>query len=40
MANIQAARLIGNLHRLSEFGRYKTGVHRPSYSAEDMAARY
>jgi len=40
MPNIQAARLIGNLRRLSEFGRYKTGVHRPTYSAEDMAARY
>ena len=39
MPNIQAARLIGDLRRLSEFGRYKTGVHRPTYSAEDMAAR-
>ena len=39
MLNIQAARLIANLRRLSEFGRYKTGVHRPTYSAEDMAAR-
>src|SRR5215469_18607558 len=40
MANIQAARLIGNLRRLSEFGRYKTGVHRVKYSGEDMAARH
>jgi beta-ureidopropionase / N-carbamoyl-L-amino-acid hydrolase len=40
MPNIQAARLIGNLRRLSEFGRYTTGVHRITYSAEDMAARH
>src|SRR5215831_19686817 len=40
MANIQAARLTGNMRQLSEFGRYKTGVHRPTYSAEDMAARH
>ena len=39
MPNIQAVRLVGDLRRLSEFGRYKTGVHRPTYSAEDMAAR-
>jgi len=40
MPNIQAARLVGDLCRLSEFGRYKTGVHRLTYSAEDMAARH
>jgi N-carbamoyl-L-amino-acid hydrolase len=40
MPNIQAARLIMELRRLSEFGRYETGVHRPTYSAEDMAARH
>jgi beta-ureidopropionase / N-carbamoyl-L-amino-acid hydrolase len=40
MPKIQAERLIGDLRRLSEFGRYKTGVHRPTYSAEDMAARH
>jgi N-carbamoyl-L-amino-acid hydrolase len=39
MPNVQAERLIGNLRRLSEFGRYETGVHRLTYSAEDMAAR-
>jgi N-carbamoyl-L-amino-acid hydrolase len=27
------------LKRLAEFGRYKTGVHRPTYSAEDVASR-
>jgi N-carbamoyl-L-amino-acid hydrolase len=40
MPNIQGRRLIGDLRRLSEFGRYKTGVHRLTYSAEDMAARH
>ena len=25
--------------RLAEFGRYKTGVHRPTYSPEDVASR-
>jgi N-carbamoyl-L-amino-acid hydrolase len=40
MPNVQAARLISELRRLSEFGRYKTGVHRITYSAEDMAARH
>jgi N-carbamoyl-L-amino-acid hydrolase len=28
------------LRRLAEFGRYKTGVHRPTYSAEDVASRH
>jgi N-carbamoyl-L-amino-acid hydrolase len=40
MPNINPARLIDNLRRLSEFGRYKTGVHPPTYSADDMAARH
>ena len=38
MPNIRAVRVISELRRLSEFGRYETGVHRPTYSAEDMAA--
>jgi N-carbamoyl-L-amino-acid hydrolase len=40
MPRINPARLLGDLRRLAEFGRYKTGVHRPTYSAEDMAARH
>jgi N-carbamoyl-L-amino-acid hydrolase len=40
MPAIDGARLLGDLRRLAEFGRYKTGVHRPTYSAEDMAARH
>lgn len=39
MATIDGERLLGDLRRLAEFGRYRTGVHRPTYSAEDMAAR-
>ena len=31
--------MIADLKRLAEFGRYKTGVHRPTYSPEDMASR-
>ncbi|MGH6799293.1 MAG: Zn-dependent hydrolase, partial [Roseiarcus sp.] len=33
-------RLLGDLRKLAEFGSYKTGVHRPTYSTEDMAARH
>jgi len=39
MPIIQGARLLGDLHRLADFGRYKTGVHRPTYSKIDMEAR-
>jgi beta-ureidopropionase / N-carbamoyl-L-amino-acid hydrolase len=39
MPAIDGERLLGDLRRLAEFGRYQTGVHRPTYSAEDMAAR-
>lgn len=39
MPTIDGARLLADLKRLAEFGRYRTGVHRPTYSAEDMAAR-
>ncbi|MDX1540604.1 MAG: hydantoinase/carbamoylase family amidase [Geminicoccaceae bacterium] len=39
MPTIDGERLLGDLRRLREFGRYKTGVHRPTYSDEDVAAR-
>jgi N-carbamoyl-L-amino-acid hydrolase len=39
MPAIDPGRLLGDLRRLAEFGRYKTGVHRPTYSPEDVAAR-
>ena len=39
MPEINPDRLLGDLRRLADFGRYKTGVHRPTYSPEDVAAR-
>jgi len=40
MPRIDAGRTIADLRRLAAFGRYKTGVHRPTYSPEDVAARH
>jgi N-carbamoyl-L-amino-acid hydrolase len=40
MPKINAERVMADLRRLADFGRYKTGVHRPTYSADDMAARH
>ena len=37
--SIDGTRLLADLHRLREFGAYKTGVHRPTYSAIDMKSR-
>ncbi|MGE3989171.1 hydantoinase/carbamoylase family amidase [Pseudorhodoplanes sp.] len=39
MPKISPDRLLSDLKRASEFGRYKTGVHRPTYSPQDMDAR-
>ena len=39
MPSIRGERLIADLRRLAQFGRYETGVHRPTYSVDDMAAR-
>ena len=39
MPTIDGARVLADLRRLAEFGRYKTGVHRPTYSPEDIASR-
>jgi N-carbamoyl-L-amino-acid hydrolase len=36
---IDAGRLLDSLEHLRTFGAYKTGVHRPTYSAPDIAAR-
>lgn len=36
---IDATRLLADLYRLREFGAYKTGVHRPTFSAEDIESR-
>src|SRR6266542_4830669 len=39
MPQTNGERIVADLKRLAEFGRYKTGVHRPTYSAEDVASR-
>jgi beta-ureidopropionase / N-carbamoyl-L-amino-acid hydrolase len=36
---INADRLLGDLYKLRTFGTYKTGVHRPTFSKEDVASR-
>jgi N-carbamoyl-L-amino-acid hydrolase len=40
MANIDGQRVVADLKRLAEFGRYKTGVHRPTYSPVDVESRH
>ncbi|HEY8287727.1 MAG TPA: Zn-dependent hydrolase [Acetobacteraceae bacterium] len=40
MPAINADRLLGDLYALREIGRYKTGVHRPTYSPEDVQSRH
>jgi len=37
--SIDGKRLLADLYRLREFGAYKTGVHRPTYSEVDMQSR-
>jgi N-carbamoyl-L-amino-acid hydrolase len=39
MPRTDGERVVADLKRLAEFGRYRTGVHRPTYSAEDVASR-
>ncbi len=39
MPSIDPARFLADLHALRRIGEYKTGVHRPTYSAVDMQAR-
>jgi len=39
MPRIDGARLIADLRRIAEFGRYQTGVHRPCLSEVDVASR-
>ncbi|MBV8779363.1 MAG: hydantoinase/carbamoylase family amidase [Alphaproteobacteria bacterium] len=40
MPQIDGDRLLADLKRLREFGRYETGVHRPTYSEVDVASRH
>ena len=39
MPKVDGERVVADLKRLAEFGRYKTGVHRPTYSEVDVASR-
>ncbi len=39
MAAIDTARFLRDLHDLRQIGAYKTGVHRPTYSPQDMDSR-
>src|SRR5438876_3405917 len=39
MPAIKPDRLLGDLYQLRSFGTYKTGVHRPTFSPEDIASR-
>jgi beta-ureidopropionase / N-carbamoyl-L-amino-acid hydrolase len=39
MPQINGARLLADLRRLAEFGAYKSGVHRPTFSPQDIDAR-
>src|SRR5687768_16410769 len=39
MPSIHAQRVLGDLYQLRTFGAYKTGVHRPTLSPQDVAAR-
>ena len=40
MPEIDPDRLLGDLRELAKFGAYKTGVHRPTFSREDVEARH
>jgi N-carbamoyl-L-amino-acid hydrolase len=39
MPSINPDRVLGDLHKLRAIGTYKTGVHRPTLSPDDVAAR-
>jgi len=38
MPKVDGARVLADLNRLRDFGRYETGVHRPTYSPEHTAS--
>jgi N-carbamoyl-L-amino-acid hydrolase len=39
LADIDTAAFLADLHELRQIGAFKTGVHRPTYSPQDMEAR-
>jgi len=40
MALIDSHRVLADLRQLARFGAYKTGVHRPTFSDDDITARH
>ena len=40
MPKINGQRLLADLRRIAEFGRYETGVHRPHLSPQDIESRH
>ena len=40
MTPVHTDRFLADLQELRAFGAFRTGVHRPTYSADDMAARH
>jgi N-carbamoyl-L-amino-acid hydrolase len=40
MPQIDPARVLSDLRELAQFGAYKSGVHRPTFSDDDIAARH
>ena len=40
MPRTDGERVVADLKRLAEFGRYQTGVHRPTYSPVDVESRH
>ena len=40
MPAIDGTRLLRNLYAVREIGKYKTGVHRPTFSPQDVEARH
>ena len=40
MPKINGERLLADLRRIADFGRYETGVHRPHLSKQDVESRH
>lgn len=40
MPKINGERLLADLRRIADFGRYETGVHRPHLSSQDVESRH
>ena len=40
MADVDTTRFLADLNELRQIGKFKTGVHRPTYTPEDMQSRH